>query len=1010
MKNFNSEGNRSGLLKVAFVAVAAVLGLASCQKEYNLDETVPEWLGSSIYEYLVDNGYTTYQRLIDDLGYQEVMSRTGSKTLFIADEAAVNRFYAKGIFKKADGTNVTRYEDLSVAQKKLMLFGAMLNNVYQVAMLSSTEGTPPVEGDAMRRISSISIWDTVPYLTPEVMPENKYWNDFRNRAGIRCLMDATDRPMVFFTNKFLTLKKITGDDYDFLFNQGRYAHGNGREGITHQPQDASVNGVNIKTQNIKCFNGFIDVMEEVIYPLPNMAEFLTESESTKIYGSLLERYCAPYYRSTNDIEGATPYLTQTYNRLNPDSQVDTVYQKRYFSKRSQGNNELNITAYNVSVAETLLKFDPGWSSYYSSTASTTAASVALQQNMGVMLVPDDDAMLAWWLTGGGKTLRERYGKPELAGLSTLTMDQFVEDIAGVPDDVIIELLNNNMLNSFVNSVPSKFANVLDDANDPMGLETKDVKSVQMCSNGAIYFTNTVFSPTSYRSVSFPALVGEALKIIYWSIHDDVCGFKPYLNSMVSTYSFFIPKASIHPTLEGLEEVPTILYLDPVSGGEKYTQAIAFYYDESQIEYTEKVQAKIYRYHLEDGQPVIDGKIADDVDFSVIKDRLEDLLDYHIIIGDVEDGNSLGTPSRYQYFQTKGRGTVRFTLDGTGKRTVWGGYQVENNSGIEIDPDFVYDMKKSNGNGRTYIIDEPLASSDNSVYDIVSNNATYPEFATFADMMLPVFANGQINNHMTGGTVVSTFNTYHYTVYVPKKETLDQMLADYKLIDAEMISDLSDYYDDLQAGEEEDYVKAMTRLSKVTRGSAKTTFAAKKAEFEAANAGCNIWNPADAKYAQFWNEANAIIDACPDKEGEIDHTSFLHADYIASLEKWLTDFVKYHIQDNSVYVGGEFKIDTIHVNDPYAHYETAYMNSKAQFEKLSVRSTPDGVITVIDAKNNTHNVITTPVGGQTYYNIMCREYEYNAATNPTQLETSSFAVIHLIGEPLDNGVPFTYFKF
>ena len=63
-------------------------GLMSCS-DYDLDETTPDGWGSSIYSWLDEQGnYTNTVRLIDDLGYREVLSKTGSKTLFVADDEA----------------------------------------------------------------------------------------------------------------------------------------------------------------------------------------------------------------------------------------------------------------------------------------------------------------------------------------------------------------------------------------------------------------------------------------------------------------------------------------------------------------------------------------------------------------------------------------------------------------------------------------------------------------------------------------------------------------------------------------------------------------------------------------------------------------------------------------------------------------------------------------------------------------------------------------------------------
>lgn len=111
-----------------FISVLFVsLGLfASCvDKNMEVDEdTKPEWLGGSIYEELknpnqsyLTGTFTTYLRLVDDLGYTSTLSRTGSKTVFPANDEAFARFF------KSNAWGVTSY-GLTVAgtEEALALF------------------------------------------------------------------------------------------------------------------------------------------------------------------------------------------------------------------------------------------------------------------------------------------------------------------------------------------------------------------------------------------------------------------------------------------------------------------------------------------------------------------------------------------------------------------------------------------------------------------------------------------------------------------------------------------------------------------------------------------------------------------------------------------------------------------------------------------------------------------------------------------------------------------------
>ena len=87
-----------------------------------------------------------------------------------------------------------------------------------------------------------------------------------------------------------------------------------------------------------------------------------------------------------------------------------------------------------------------------------------------------------------------------------------------------------------------------------------------------------------------------------------------------------------------------------------------------------------------------------------------------------------------------------------------------------------------------------------------------------------------------------------------------------------------------------------------------------------------------------------------------------------------------------------------------------MNSNQQFVKLTVKG--GDKIEVTDKKGNVREVQqTASATGKPYYNIMCREYEIKPISGSTlsptayanfSIETSSYAVVHLIDEPLCNG--------
>ena len=283
MEQNKTNGFRK-LSKLMAAAAVVVGGLTACEG-YDLAKEDPSWLGSSIYDYLQSEGtFTNTVRLIDDLGYSEVLAQTGSKTLFVADDEAFGRFFQNNAW------GVHRYDDLSVAQKKLLLFGSMINNSCQVAYLSSSMG--PTEGDCMRRLTATSEYDSVTVLKPSQMPDNPYWAYYRDRGrNMVCMTDITAPPMIHFIEAFLSNKLITNEDCNFLFNHT----------TQRRPGDANVNGISIVEQNIKCSNGFVHRMADVITPLQNISEIIIAKQRNGPVGTT-ELAWLPQYTKFGNLE------------------------------------------------------------------------------------------------------------------------------------------------------------------------------------------------------------------------------------------------------------------------------------------------------------------------------------------------------------------------------------------------------------------------------------------------------------------------------------------------------------------------------------------------------------------------------------------------------------------------------------------------------------------------------------------------------------------------------------
>ena len=835
------------LHKALLLPAVLMAGVAatSCE-DYDLDEKLPPNFGSTVYDYLQRNDYEDFTRLVQELGYEEALSGRSSKTMFVANDEAFRRFY------QSNPWGVHSYDELSKAQKKLLLYSSMVDNSLQIMNLSSTTGVSGVvKGNAMRRSTATSVYDTVPLLRPAEMPDNApAWRYYREAGkSLYCMKDMTTVPLMFFVEQFLHTNRITNEDMDFLFNHER----------TRVAGEARINGEMVVEPNIRCANGFLHRTENVLLPLDNMAELLRKNANTRTYSRLVERFSAPAYVGRD--------ATNSYN-LEYGTDVDSVFQKRYFSDRSIDGLPFSTTA-DGTVVSARLKFDPGWNSFFSDDPNAVSNTVAMQQNMGVMLVPSDAALEEYWENGVGRVLKDNYG----------TWDN-------VPDLVVSKLLNNNMLNSFTNSVPSKFDGIVNSTQDPMGIRIEDVDSVFLGCNGAIYLTNKVFSPTEYVSVLFPALVNESMKILYWAV--DRLQYGSYLNSLDSYYSFFVP------TNDAL-----LQYIDPVSYGQTETLLWKFYYEEQATNDDEHVWASVWTYDLTTGE--VGDSLREVRYVGDITNRLQDVLDNHIVVGNVESGK--------EYYRTKNGGVVRVATSGGNVTGVQSSLQMDKGETLRVAN--IYDQSVE-GNGKTYILeDAPLMTTRRSVFDILD---TVPQFSLFYSLMLgsDLFETSRMG--MTTGSAignVASFNNYHYTVYVPSNESLQALIDSGDLPTWDQIADM---------------------------------------------------------------ESNPGI---PEE-------------MIESEKKKINEFVRYHVQDNSLYLGMDFSNDGAY--DTFErNYETAIMNMETnKFYTISAHMTPDG-LTLTDGLGRVRRVVQTPG----LYNLSAREYQING----NSISTSAFAVVHQIDAPL-----------
>ena len=696
------------------ILVTGVTLLASCTDDYYYDKKEPTWLGASIYDYLKTDGhFTNYVKLADDLGYADVLKLTGSKTLFVANDSAFVEFYKTNVW------GVKSYTELSLAQKKMILNFSMINNAYLLHTLANyySAGTF-YEGMAMGRLTALSALDSIPFDYGDKVSTGKYWDNYRIK-GIHVLKDNTAQPMVYFSPKFINKYGITSGDFSILLG-----------GATRGADDFYVFNNKVIKPDITCKNGYIQVLQSVLIPPTNMAQYIQDNSNvnipsnlrTSIFSKLLDRFCAPYYDAPNNI---------LYKQLNPLF-TDSIFVKKYFS--GAGTYTVNGNLWTTSLLPSglpslnVLPFDPGINS------NPTALAFG---NRNAMFVPSDDAMNSYLNSDIGAIIKSRFGNWE-----------------NIPDEIVMPFIKRHMRASLLESLPSKFGQMVDAENYSLPVTTSQIAKTYTGVNGEVFVTNKVYPPVDYISVYSPVLLSNNSKIMNWAINitqtsafGSFAFYRLYLNSLVSKYSLFIPTDEYFNN-----------YIDPIAYGQDKQGVLKFRFNTK----TSSVTALVYSYNKTTG--IVGTDPIDSIPSTsypaFIQNRLWNLLDSHVVIGSVENGNS--------YFVTKGNDFIKVNGSGAAM-TIQGGADLVNNSFAQVSKVFTQQ------NGNTYFIDKPISPALKSVYKVLSET---PEFSMFYNLLngVPDTCITQIFAKQGMDYRIKFFNAFRYTVYVPTNAAIQNAIS------------------------------------------------------------------------------------------------------------------------------------------------------------------------------------------------------------------------------------------
>ena len=920
---------------------------------------LPSWLGESIYKELqqssqLEGTFNTYCKLIDDLDYKEVLSKTGSKTIFPANDEAFERFFKGGNNK----FGVSSYEELTHSQKAELLFSTMIDNAILIGTLSNKQNNAGnmLQGQLVKHATNMRLTYTVAPFAAQSMPaNNKYFSRFQNDGrSILAIFDNTVAPMVHLTGEYMLNNNmsVTGDYSDFKVLTGHdYVDG-----------DAYIFDRKVIKADVVCQNGYIHQLNEVLVNPGNMAEILRSGSDTRYISRMLDYFAFPEADMT---------LTEQYNETSGGSSTDTVFAIRYLSKNSQ-RSKLSQPIRGMTVADNrLLDFDPGWN-YYNPTLK--GQPVDDEAEIAAFLAPNDQAVENYFLKEGAYILKN-LGVPGL-DLTPANLNAHLDAIYNNDPSIFASILNNVMKGYLTKTVPSTFSTVQNDAfefldvtRDDIIKKSDDNYDVTIGNNGVIYKMNKLFGPKLYNSVLGPASVYKDMRTMGEMLndHQTTAGVASklgadmyyYLLSMKARYGLFVPT----------DNETHFIVIDPTSvKDDDGLKGLRFRFD-PQADGSFHILVKKYIYQ---GGPYnqlssyVETAGAQDINIETgyFNSQIKDLLDYcTIVIADsTETGKGNAQYGLYgnKYYKTKHGGAI--VVNGN---KVAGGLQESNPSQWSTITE-TFDANSADAkieNGTVYRLDYPLQPTITSVMQALSRpefydeNADYdnaaPEYDHFLNFCL------QFNNE----------DLYSFAGIISdsdKEAQKNTKMKAYRIIDDnDNWGMLSAYNYTIYAPTYEAMVQAQKNMGLPT-----------------------------------WKEVMAIVndwESVKDKYGFVDQSDA--SAYVKKQLDKMTKFVRYHTQNSSLFADKYFKNydPKTGLTDPEPAFSTFCSNALGIAQTLIVTGGNDK-LNVKDASNTTVTINASADNANLIArDITTRVHKSNSAYK--EIETSAFVTIHGIDTPL-----------
>lgn len=265
---------------IFLLAAAGILLLTCCEPKQNSKYDRPEWLAGKVYTQLLDQpDLSTFARCVELTGYDTIINRSGSYTIFAPNNEAFTRWFQ-------DNPQYADVEDIPLDLLNEIVKFHIVQNPWSKVQLRSL--------DVYGWIDTLDLNNNKPrgFKRQTLLLDKNRKLGIEPQSGTGANIKIVDTTQTnwhrivatdsrkyapIFYKEYLDIYDLKESDYEFYFDR-----------TVDNSQDIYFAGGKIIGEEVFAENGFVYQIDRVIDPLPNAYQILENGISNKHYDKFLD--------------------------------------------------------------------------------------------------------------------------------------------------------------------------------------------------------------------------------------------------------------------------------------------------------------------------------------------------------------------------------------------------------------------------------------------------------------------------------------------------------------------------------------------------------------------------------------------------------------------------------------------------------------------------------------------------------------------------------------------------